>query len=59
MPRMDDVLRSAEALIEQHGKDAARVADKRAENADLSGATASAHVWRQIAAAIRKIKGSR
>jgi len=56
---MDDVLRSATALIEQHGKDAARVADRRAENAELSGAPASAHVWRQIAAAIRNVEPSR
>jgi hypothetical protein len=50
---MDDILRSAKALIELHGKDAARVAEKRAENAELSGSAPSAHVWRQIAAAIR------
>jgi hypothetical protein len=56
---MDEVLRSAAALIEQHGKDAAQVADKRAENAQLGDAPAAAHVWRQIAAAIRKLKNSR
>jgi hypothetical protein len=53
---MDDLQRSAKALIETHGKQAVRVAEKRAENAELSGSSSSAHIWRQVAAAIRTIQ---
>jgi hypothetical protein len=51
---MEDVSRATKALIETHGKNAARIAEQRAENADLGDSGASAHIWRQIAAAIRK-----
>ncbi len=54
---MDDVSRAAKTLIETHGKNAARVAEQRAVNADLGGSGASAHIWRQIAAAIREKQG--
>jgi hypothetical protein len=54
---MDDVSRAVKTLIETHGKNAARIAEQRAVNADLGGSGASAHIWRQIAAAIREKQG--
>jgi hypothetical protein len=51
---MNDIMRAASNLIVTHGKDAARVAEQRAANAELGGSMASAHIWRQIASAIRK-----
>jgi hypothetical protein len=54
---MEDVSRAAKNLIETHGKNAARVAEQRAVNAELGGSGASAHIWRQIAASIRERQG--
>jgi hypothetical protein len=56
---MEDIARAATALIETHGVKAARVAEQRAENAELSGSSAAAHTWRQVAAAIRKFESDR
>jgi hypothetical protein len=53
---MDKILRAANSLVAMHGKDAARVAEQRAENADLGGSMASAHIRRQIANVIRGIQ---
>jgi hypothetical protein len=47
-----EVPRAARNLVSTHGKNAARVADQRALNAELSGADAAAAQWRQIAKAI-------
>jgi len=44
-------------LIEAHGKDAERVAEQRAVNAELGGSTAAALIWRQIARAVREEQG--
>jgi hypothetical protein len=54
---MEDVSRAVKTLIETYGKDAARVAEQRAVNADLGDSGASAHIWRQIAAAVREKQG--
>jgi len=56
---MEDILRAAKALIETHGAGAARVAEQRALNADLGGSSATAYIWRQVAAAIRKLQGDK
>jgi hypothetical protein len=48
-----DISRAKKALLENHGTNAARVAEKRAETAERSGSTMAAHTWRQIAVAIR------
>jgi hypothetical protein len=54
---MEDVSRAAKNLIETHGKNAAQVAERRAVNADVGGSGASAHIWRQIATAVREMQG--
>ena len=51
---MDDVSRATKKLIDTYGKDAARVAEQRAMNAELGGSGVSALIWPQIAAAIRE-----
>jgi hypothetical protein len=51
---MDDLSRAVKTLIGTYGKDAARVAEQRAMNAELGGSGASAYIWRQVAAAIRE-----
>jgi hypothetical protein len=55
---MEDVSRATKILIETHGKNAARVAEQRAVNAELGGSGAPAHIWRQIASAIREVQAS-
>ena len=47
-----EIPRAARNLVTTHGKNAARVADQRATNAELSGSDAAAAQWRQIAKAI-------
>jgi hypothetical protein len=54
-----EISRAMKALIDTHGKDAAQVAEKRAETADLGGSGTAAHTWRQIAGAIREGQRSR
>jgi hypothetical protein len=49
-----EVSRAMKALVDAHGKSAVRVAQQRAETADLGGSIAAAQTWRQIAAAIRE-----
>jgi hypothetical protein len=44
-------------LIEMHGRNAAQVAEQRSVNAELGGSREAAHVWRQIASAIREDAG--
>ncbi len=51
--------RSAVALIEQHGRDAARVATRRAENAEFGGSQSGAYIWRQIEGGDRNIESDR
>ena len=53
---MSEGMRSAMALIEQHGKDAARVAHQRAENAGLAGSPGAARIWHRVADTIRIIE---
>jgi hypothetical protein len=59
MKPAEDISRATKALVENHGNNAARVAEKRAETAELSGSAMAAHTWRQIAAAIRERRGAR
>jgi hypothetical protein len=49
-----DISRAMKALVETHGKNAMRIAEQRAEAADLGGSGAAAHIWREIAAALRQ-----
>jgi hypothetical protein len=56
---MKEISRATKALIETLGADAMRVAEKRAEAADLGGSSAAAHTWRQIARAIREGQSGR
>jgi hypothetical protein len=53
---MEEISRATKMLVETHGKNAARVAEQRAMNAELGGSGASAHIWRQIAASIREMQ---
>jgi hypothetical protein len=52
----EEIPRAARNLVTSHGKNAARVADQRALNAELSGSDAAAAQWRQIAKAIETMQ---
>jgi hypothetical protein len=54
---MADIRRAARELIEQYGEKAASAADNRAEIADGGTSRAAGDLWRQVAAAIREVKG--
>jgi len=52
----EEIPRAARNLIASHGKNAMRVADQRAVNAELSGSGAAASQWRHIAKAIEAMQ---
>ena len=56
--RMERLDRAMEALIETHGRNAGRVAERRAVDARLGGSDDSAVIWRQIANAIQRREAS-
>ena len=49
-----DISRAVKALIDSHGRNAARVAEQRANAAEAGGSMAAAQTWRQIAKAIQQ-----
>jgi hypothetical protein len=52
-----DVARAARNLITGHGTAAEGIALARAKNAAESNQPAAAHIWRNIAAAVRGMQG--
>jgi hypothetical protein len=50
-----DLQRAARKLIEAHGNQAEKVAEKRAQNIGVEH-DASAHTWRKIAEVVREIR---
>jgi hypothetical protein len=52
-----DVARAARNLITEHGKAAESIALARAKHAEESNRDAVAIIWRNIAAAVRKLRG--
>ena len=52
-----DVARAARNLITEHGTAAEGIALARAKNAAESNQPAAAHLWRNIAAAVRAMQG--
>jgi hypothetical protein len=53
-----DIERMARYLIEQHGAAAAKVADARARELESSGDHGAAAVWKEIAEAVRLLRGT-
>ncbi len=52
-----DVDRAAQSLIIEHGAVAETIALARAKHAEESNRPAAAHIWRNIAAAVRGMQG--
>ena len=57
MDTADNIARAARNLITEHGDVAETVALARAKHAEESNRDAVAIIWRNIAAAVRKLRG--